>query len=384
MASCIKMTPKKTAKINNTSKPLIRKALFNSGRTLTAASLTSLPLLQSHVDRITVNVGGQKYQIPKNNLEVYPDTLLSSSTRMKFYDKERNEYFFDRDPILFKYVVEYYRTGQFHLADSVCEEALKDELAFFGVPKEHVSHCCCDGIDFEEKTAENYYSEKELSNYLGKQVSGITTYKKTSRRAKLYKFLTEPNYSLCSSVYSYILAVVIILNICTINAETIDCEEKTKCVELNPQVFFVLDSFCVIIFTFEYFARLYAVENRWKFVKELSNVLDLIGVLPYYVSVIARVVNSKDRRLESFLTILRVLRIFRITKLARHSERFLNLLRSIKEAAKELGGILFSFLLVMVTFSSLIYFVEKGTPGTLFTSIPAAFWYTIVTMTTLG
>lgn len=384
MASCNKPTPK-SGKINNTSKPLIRKALFNCSKTLTAASLTSLPQLHSHVERITVNVGGQKYQIPKNNLDIYPDTLLSSDWRMRFYDRERGEYFFDRDPVLFKYVVEYYRTGEFHLAEPVCSEALKDELEFYGVPIGHVSSCCCDGINFEEKDPQKIYtsSEKELTFYLGKRVFGVTTYD-TSRRARLYKFLTEPNYSLCSSVCSYILAVVIILNICTINAETIDCEKAKKCVELNPTLFFILDSFCVAIFTAEYFSRLYAVENRWKFVKELSNVLDLIGILPYYVSVVARVVNSNDKGLESFLTIVRVVRIFRITKLARHSIRFLNLLKSIKDAAKELGGILFSFLLVMVTFSTLIYFVESEEPGTRFISIPAAFWYTLVTMTTLG
>ena len=382
-------SPSKVQEIGSASKPLIRKALFNSGRTLTAASLTSLPQLQSQVERITVNVGGQKYQIPKKNLEAYPDTLLSSDRKMYFYDRERQEFFFDRDPVLFKYIVEYYRTGQFHLADNVCQEAIGDEMAFYGIPTEHVSDCCCDGICFDEQAGQDYYNSdaKEFSHYLGKRLFGVTIYE-TSRRAKLYKFLTDPSYSLSSAVYNYILAVMIILNICTINAETIDCEEGKKCVELNQTLFFVLDSFCVAIFTFEYFARLYAVDDRWKYVKEFSNVLDLIGILPYYVSILALITKANDKALESFLTVLRVVRVSRITKLARHSARFRNLLKSLKDAAKELGGILFSFLIIMLTFSTLAYEFEKGSPCDSpcknFTSIPAAFWYTIVTMTTLG
>uniref|UniRef100_A0A915M4H8 Ion transport domain-containing protein n=1 Tax=Meloidogyne javanica TaxID=6303 RepID=A0A915M4H8_MELJA len=40
--------------------------------------------------------------------------------------------------------------------------------------------------------------------------------------------------------------------------------------------------------------------------------------------------------------------------------------------------------MAIIIFSTIIYYTEKRVPDTKFTSIPAAFWYTIVTLTTLG
>ena len=40
--------------------------------------------------------------------------------------------------------------------------------------------------------------------------------------------------------------------------------------------------------------------------------------------------------------------------------------------------------MAIIIFATVMFYAEKGTAKTTFTSIPAAFWYTIVTMTTLG
>jgi len=46
----------------------------------------------------------------RRTLEKYPDTLLGSDERDYFYDSIAEEYFFDRDPALFRYVLAYYRS----------------------------------------------------------------------------------------------------------------------------------------------------------------------------------------------------------------------------------------------------------------------------------
>jgi len=40
--------------------------------------------------------------------------------------------------------------------------------------------------------------------------------------------------------------------------------------------------------------------------------------------------------------------------------------------------------MAIVVFATIMFYTEKNEPETTFTSIPEAFWYTIVTMTTLG
>ena len=55
-----------------------------------------------------------------------------------------------------------------------------------------------------------------------------------------------------------------------------------------------------------------------------------------------------------------------------------------KSCASELGFLLFSLTMAIVIFATIMFYAEKNVSGTKFTSIPEAFWYTIVTMTTLG
>ena len=57
---------------------------------------------------------------------------------------------------------------------------------------------------------------------------------------------------------------------------------------------------------------------------------------------------------------------------------------TLKSCASELGFLLFSITMAIIIFATVMFYAEKGTAKTTFTSIPAAFWYTIVTMTTLG
>ncbi|KAG5448661.1 hypothetical protein CSKR_200808, partial [Clonorchis sinensis] len=83
-------------------------------------------------------------------------------------------------------------------------------------------------------------------------------------------------------------------------------------------------------------------------------------------------------------TTLRVFRVFRVFKFSRHSVGLRILGYTLKSCASELGFLLFSLTMVIIIFATVMYYAEKSVVDTTFSSIPAAFWYTIVTMTTLG
>lgn len=359
--------------------PLVRRILLNSAQMLASLSTSSLQtLVAPSVDRITVNVGGTKYELPKKNLEKFPDTLLGSERKKFFYDEKRMEYFFDRDPVIFKNIAEFYRDGKFHLPAPTagCMEAILDELIFFGIPQHLVSDCCCEHIILGDE--EQTKKKKQMATIENKITHPWTP------RQKLWEFLTNSKSSKESAVFGYLFGAVVLLNISAIVAETVPTESGPNHGEVNKKIFFGIDSFCVGIFTIEYMARLYSAPQRLDFAREMSNVIDLLGILPYYIAVVERAVKSNSDILDFVVTVFRMFRVFRVTKLARHSEQFQNLVMSVKSAATELGGILFSFLALMVTFSSILYFFESKLDDTKFKSIPEACWYTLVTMTTLG
>ena len=183
-------------------------------------------------------------------------------------------------------------------------------------------------------------------------------------------------------VTGFFIAVSVIANV----VETVPCGsspghiKELPCGERYAVAFFCLDTACVMIFTVEYLLRLAADPSRYRFVRSVMSIIDVVAILPYYIGL---VMTDNEDVSGAFVT-LRVFRVFRIFKFSRHSQGLRILGYTLKSCASELGFLLFSLTMAIIIFATVMFYAEKGSSASKFTSIPAAFWYTIVTMTTLG
>ena len=85
------------------------------------------------------------------------------------------------------------------------------------------------------------------------------------------------------------------------------------------------------------------------------------------------------------LRVIRLVRVFRIFKLSRHSKGLQILGQTIHASMRELGLLIFFLFICVILFSSAVYFAETGGDRESdFLSIPHAFWWAVVTMTTVG
>ena len=59
-------------------------------------------------EKVIINVSGRRYETMRSTLEKYPDTLLGSNEKEFLFDDTNGEYFFDRDPDIFRYMLNFH------------------------------------------------------------------------------------------------------------------------------------------------------------------------------------------------------------------------------------------------------------------------------------
>lgn len=104
---------------------------------------------------------------------------------------------------------------------------------------------------------------------------------------------------------------------------------------------------------------------------------DLVVIAPFFFMIFFPVLDAR------FLRIFRLVRILRVFRIVRYSNAMERILSVLKKEKDELFAI-FSILAVLLFFSStLVFFAEKEVNPE-FSSIPATFWWSIATLSTIG
>lgn len=132
-----------------------------------------------------------------------------------------------------------------------------------------------------------------------------------------------------------------------------------------------------LLFTVEYGLRLYAVRQPWRYATSFFGVVDVLAVVPTYLSL---VVPGAQGLL--VIRILRLLRIFRVFKLANYLNESRQLWAALRASGRKIFIFLFVILTVVIIVGALMHVVEGPEHG--FTSIPTSIYWAVVTLTTVG
>jgi voltage-gated potassium channel len=184
------------------------------------------------------------------------------------------------------------------------------------------------------------------------------------------KSIVEYNDNRLSKSFALFIQFLILLSVITFSVETLP--------DLKPQTQVILNSievFCVVIFTLEYFARIYVADNKPKFIFSFFGLIDFFAILPFYLSF------GVDLR---SLRVLRMFRLFRLLKLVRYNKAMRHFTQAML-LAKEQIILFMAITLILIYFAAVgIYYFENEAQPEHFSSIFDSLWWSIVTLTTVG
>lgn len=135
--------------------------------------------------------------------------------------------------------------------------------------------------------------------------------------------------------------------------------------------------FFTIVFTVEYFLRIFCINRPLKYITSFFGLIDLLSIIPSYISLFLPGTHYLQ-----VIRILRVLRIFRVLKLVRFIKQSNLLINALLASRPKIIIFLFAISNLLVVFGSAMYLIEGAENG--YTSIPVSIYWAVVTLTTVG
>uniref|UniRef100_A0A671KM35 Potassium voltage-gated channel subfamily A member 4 n=1 Tax=Sinocyclocheilus anshuiensis TaxID=1608454 RepID=A0A671KM35_9TELE len=334
-------------------------------------------------ERVVINVSGLKFETQLKTLAQFPDTLLGDpEKRIRYFDPLRNEYFFDRNRPSFDAILYFYQSGgRLKRPANVPFDIFSEEVKFYELGEEAM-------LKFREDEGFVKEEEKPLPE--------------DEFKRQIWLLFEYPESSSPARGIAVVSVLVIVISIVIFCLETLpefrDDKEFLSPGKNSTQAdngftpfndpFFIVETVCIIWFSFEIIVRFFASPSKADFFKNAMNSIDIVSILPYFITLGTDLAqqqgNGQQAMSFAILRIIRLVRVFRIFKLSRHSKGLQILGHTLRASMRELALLIFFLVIGVILFSSAVYFAEADEPSSQFTSIPDAFWWAVVTMTTVG
>ena len=137
------------------------------------------------------------------------------------------------------------------------------------------------------------------------------------------------------------------------------------------RIFHLTEYFFVAVFGAEYLLRLWSSENRWKFVFSFYGIIDLLTIIPVFIST----------ENYEFLRGFRTLRIMRFLRYLADEFFFFG---TLSKAGLQAIKTIFTVVTIVFIMAAAIYESEVGAPNTNINSYTDAVYFTVITLSTVG
>ena len=180
----------------------------------------------------------------------------------------------------------------------------------------------------------------------------------------------ESSDSISGKAFDLFIQLMIVLSLISFSVETLpNISDETR------NILYEFEIISVSIFTLEYIARIVCADDKKKFIFSFFGIVDLLAILPFYLTT-----GLDLRSLRSF----RLLRLVRILKLARYSMAARRFHRAFIIAKEELALFLFAALIILYLAGVGIYYFEYPAQPEAFCSVFHSLWWAVATLTTVG
>ena len=173
-------------------------------------------------------------------------------------------------------------------------------------------------------------------------------------------------------LFDIILLFIILLSVILVMLESVSSYDE------KYHTFLVLCEWVItVFFTIEYILRIYSSRKPWQYITSFYGVIDLISILPMYISFFF--VGSK---ILTVVRALRLLRLFRVLNLAQFTGSASQLKLAVNASKSKVLVFVYFIIIISILLGAVMYTLEGEEAG--FTSIPTSIYWCIVTLTTVG
>ncbi|XP_016106925.1 potassium voltage-gated channel subfamily A member 3-like [Sinocyclocheilus grahami] len=231
-------------------------------------------------ERVVINISGLRFETQLKTLSQFPETLLGDpKKRMRYFDPLRNEYFFDRNRPSFDAILYYYQSGgRIRRPVNVPIDIFSEEIRFY---------------ELGEEAMEKF---REDEGFIKEEVRPLPA---NEFQRQVWLLFEYPESSGPARGIAIVSVLVILISIVIFCLETLpefrdDRDPTTAAPLANATLpfftspfsdpFFVVETLCIIWFSFELLVRFFACPSKATFSKNIMNIIDIVAIIPpgYY------------------------------------------------------------------------------------------------------